>query len=51
MKKYLKMLNQILEPTPNIVVQISSIKNKKMMRKYRLIFRLPKLRVKQFRWA
>ena len=29
MKKYLKMLNQILEPAPNIVVHIPSIKNKK----------------------
>ena len=28
MKKYLKMLNQILEPAPNIVVHIPSIKNK-----------------------
>jgi len=28
MKKYLKMLNQILEPAPKIVVHIPSIKNK-----------------------
>ena len=51
MKKYLKMLNQILEPAPNIVVHIPSIKNKKLMRKYLLMFRLPKMRVKQFCWA
>ena len=28
MKKYLKMLNQILEPAPNIVVHIPSMINK-----------------------
>ena len=51
MKKYLKMLNQILEPAPNIVVHIPSIKNKKKMKKYLLMFRLPKIWVKQFCWA
>ena len=47
MEKYLKMLNQILKPAPNIVVNMPSIKNKK----YLLMFSLPKMRVKQFRWA
>ena len=51
MIKYLKMINQILEPAPNNVVHIPSIKNKKMMRKYLLIFRLTRMRVTQFCWA
>ena len=41
MKKYLKMLNQILEPAPKIVVHTPQLKTK-LNRKYLLMFSLPK---------